>query len=301
MKETVYYVGRSGTCHYQTLEAALAAAPKDDSPLLLLVQAGDYRENVKLYRDNVTIRALGEVKIIGELSAHQLDEEGKPLGTFRTATLLVNARNIRLCNLTIINEAGPGEVVEQAVAAFLWGQSIQLEHCRFLGYQDTLCLGPLPPTDKYGNPMTAAYIRRTFAESSYTLDYCYVEGTLDFIFGGGQAEFFRCQIHSLTQPDQLPGYITAAATPEQQNSGFCFKDCLLTAESETANVFLGRPWRSYAAVSFEDCRIDSHIDPKGWGDWDNPANHQTVKFREANNQYLGSSLQRPEWVDFSKE
>lgn len=77
--------------------------------------------------------------------------------------------------------------------------------CRFLGFQDTLFT--------YGKG-----VRNYFEE-------CYIEGTVDFIFGWSTAVFNRCRIHSLGK-----GYVTAPSTDQGQRFGYLFYDCQLTAE-----------------------------------------------------------------------
>jgi pectin methylesterase-like acyl-CoA thioesterase len=33
------------------------------------------------------------------------------------------------------------------------------------------------------------------------------------------------------------------------------------------NIFLGRPWRDYAKVTFIDTEMGAHIMPAGWSEW----------------------------------
>ena len=54
-----------------------------------------------------------------------------------------------------------------------------------------------------------------------TYEYCWIEGTVDFIFGGADAIFRQCRIHSLASKN--PGYITAASTPKIKNQGIVLK------------------------------------------------------------------------------
>ena len=76
---------------------------------------------------------------------------------------------------------------------------------------------------------------------------CYIEGTVDFIFGSSTAFFDNCQIHSLGR-----GYLTAASTPEGRDHGYVLRGCRLTAEPGVELVMLGRPWRPYAKTVFVD-------------------------------------------------
>ena len=74
----------------------------------------------------------------------------------------------------------------------------------------------------------------------------------------------------------------------------------MTAEPDTRNVYLGRPWRPYANVLFEACKIGGHVHPTGWDNWDDKKNEQTVKFSEHNNNYE-TSIKRPEWIHLEKQ
>ena len=55
-------------------------------------------------------------------------------------------------------------------------------------------------------------------------DQCYIEGTLDFIFGPATAWFEQCDIHSKSNE-----YVTAASTPAYQAYGYVFNRCRLTS------------------------------------------------------------------------
>lgn len=76
-------------------------------------------------------------------------------------------------NITFQNTSGP---VGQAVACLVVGDRTHFKKCRFLGFQDTLYT--------WG------------ADSRQYYEECYIEGTVDFIFGASTAVFHRCHIHS---------------------------------------------------------------------------------------------------------
>lgn len=265
----------------------------------MTILAGDYQENVSCYASNVKIFGLGKVIIKGNLSAELLDEAGKALTTFRTATFFIEAKNVELNNLVIINDAGPGELVGQAVALFNFGHQTKLVDCSLSGYQDTLCTGPLPPTQKDGSPFCTPKLLKKYSYCYQEYENCFIEGTIDFIFGGAQAIFRNCELRSRARDGSEGGFITAASTPESQKTGFIFDECYLSAEKGVEQIYLGRPWRSYAKTSFENCFIGAHIIAIGWNDWDNPKNRETVMYQEKNNSYAGQ-FKRDEWINFEK-
>jgi pectin methylesterase-like acyl-CoA thioesterase len=54
--------------------------------------------------------------------------------------------------------------------------------------------------------------------------------------------------------------------PEQQ-SGYVFDHCRVTADAGVDRVFLGRPWRWYSTVVFLDSELDAKVSPQGWKEW----------------------------------
>ncbi|CAN7013120.1 unnamed protein product, partial [Brassica oleracea var. botrytis] len=75
---------------------------------------------------------------------------------------------------------------------------------------------------------------------------------VDFIFGNGQSIYKKCVINVLgaTLKPGVAGYITAQGrTNPYDASGFVFTDNLVHG---TGKAFLGRPWRSYARLTFAE-------------------------------------------------
>jgi Pectin methylesterase len=100
------------------------------------------------------------------------------------------------------------------------------------------------------------------------------------------ALFERCTIYS-----KRNSYITAASTPKDIKFGYVFKECKLTAAPEVTKVYLGRPWRPYAATVFMNCEFGKHILPVGWHNWNNTENEKTVRYSEYMNAGEGASTQ----------
>ena len=119
------------------------------------------------------------------------------------------------------------------MALFVAGDKCVFKNCKMKGFQDTLYT--------YGENSRLYY------------ENCYIEGTTDFIFGKSTAWFENCTIHS-----KQNSYITAAATPENVTYGYVFNKCRLTADDGVEKVYLGRPWRPYAAVLFTKCEMGKH-------------------------------------------
>ncbi|MEK4669700.1 pectinesterase family protein [Niallia sp. FSL R7-0271] len=291
-------VGRNEFCDFSSIQSALDYWQDEQGPFELTVLSGDYYENILLYQSDISIIGVGTVRIIGNRFALQKNEQQQEIGTFQTATFFINGSNIAIENIDMINNAGPGEKVGQAVALYNEGTNVMFKSCSFKGYQDTICLGPLPPLQKNGQLFSTPEIKASLDEHSCHFSDCYIEGTVDFIFGGGAAVFQSCEIKSLRRPNNAEGFITAASTPEGKK-GFHFEHCYLTGEEDVANVFLGRPWRSFAKTTFANCRIGAHIHPTRWDDWDNHHNRKTVMFKEYKNIYYSKKeLVMLDWINF---
>ncbi|MBD0367212.1 MAG: pectin esterase, partial [Flavisolibacter sp.] len=116
---------------------------------------------------------------------------------------------------------------------------------------------------------------------------CYIEGTVDFIFGSSTAVFDSCTIFG-----KRGGFFTAASTPEHKKFGYIFLNCHITGDAPAASFYLGRPWRPYAKTVFIDCRMDNIVRPEGWNNWDNPANEKTAYYAEYKNYGEGAAINK---------
>lgn len=313
MSESIYElrVSRAASGAYPTISDALAATdqlyPDAEQPVMIHVDPGEYRERVEIHRPHVTLagETADSVRIVGSLGAKVPSEDGSgvdgTLGTFRTYTVLVDADDVRLENLTIVNDAGDGREVGQAIALYADGDRLVVDACRITGRQDTLFLGPLPPREvKPGGFMGP----KQFAPRRVGRQYfrrCRIEGDVDFIFGGARAYFEGCEIRSLNRDMDVNGYVTAASTPEGEPYGFVFHGCSFTAPDDVApdSVYLGRPWREWAQTVLIDCWLGQHIKREGWWDWNKPAAHERAR-------YVGASLHGPAgdaagWAPWARE
>ena len=257
-----YVVSQYGQGDFKTIGEAIEAAPDyNEQETRIYITKGRYYEKIIIPESKRYITFIGEdvkntVLYFDDYTTMQTTN-GNKLGTSGTATLNIRAEDFRAENITFANTAGP---IAQAVAVLVAGNRAIFENCRFLGYQDTLY---------------------TFAKDSKQLYRdCYIEGTVDFIFGAATAFFDHCTINCLRN-----GYITAAATQKDTPYGYVFKDCIITAEPDICGyVFLGRPWRPYAKTVFIDCTLGRFIAPEGWHNWNNTENERTAFYGEYNSR-----------------
>lgn len=291
-------VSRAASGAYPTISDALAATdqlyPDAEQAVTIHIDPGEYRERVEIHRPHVTLagETADSVRIVGSLGAKMPSEDGSgvdgTLGTFRTYTVLVDADDVRLENLTIVNDAGDGREVGQAIALYADGDRLVVDACCITGRQDTLFLGPLPPREVKPGGFIGP---KQFAPRRVGRQYfrrCRIEGDVDFIFGGACAYFEGCEIRSLNRNMDVNGYVTAASTPEGEPYGFVFHGCSFTAAQDVApdSVYLGRPWREWAQTVLIDCWLGQHIKREGWWDWAKPAAHERA-------HYAGASLHGP--------
>lgn len=309
--EQVFEVSTERAGAYRSISDALAAAdqlyPDAEQPVRIHVDPGEYRERVEIHRSHVTLvgETADSVRIVGSLGAKMPSEDGSgvdgTLGTFRTYTVLVDADDVRLEDLTIVNDAGDGREVGQAIALYADGDRLVVDACCITGRQDTLFLGPLPPREVKPGGFIGP---KQFAPRRVGRQYfrrCRIEGDVDFIFGGARAYFEGCEIRSLNRNMDVNGYVTAASTPEGEPHGFVFHGCSFTAAQDVApdSVYLGRPWREWAQTVLIDCWLGQHIKREGWWDWNKPAAHERAC-------YAGAILHGPAgdtagWVPWTRE
>tara|TARA_R110000868_G_scaffold22358_5_gene91755 strand:+ start:1102 stop:2109 length:1008 start_codon:yes stop_codon:yes gene_type:complete len=268
-----FVVSKDESGDFSTIQEAINAS--DDSEnreVLILIKAGIFKEKIVIPKSKHHITLIGENKettiITYDDYSSKIDSVSKQaINTFTSYTLLVQADDISIKNLTIQNSTcNKG----QAVALHVEGNRFFMTDSNILGCQDTLFTE--------GENSNQFYLN------------CYIEGTTDFIFGPATVVFKDCTIKS-----KKDSYITAASTPENKAFGYAFINCDLIADSNATKVFLGRPWRPYAKTVFIKCRLENHIVPEGWNPWLDkrfPDKDKTAYYAEYKNKGKGSDISK---------
>jgi polygalacturonase len=248
-------VAADGSGDYKTVQEGVDALRENGGTVL--VKPGTYREVVHIAKPRVRMQGLGDdpakVVIVYSNSAYSSG------GTFHSATAFVTGDDFYAENMTFQNDYSRSHGLQpqgsQAIALSVRGDRAIFRNVRFLGAQDTLFAASRSCQTDTG-PCTPA--RQYFYN-------CYIEGNVDFIFGDAEAVFDHCHIHVIAHPQV---YITAQSRryPEQQ-SGYIFDHCRITADAQVGKIFLGRPWRAYATVVFLESQLDEKVDPAGWAEW----------------------------------
>ncbi len=278
--------------HYTSLQKAIDDAVPGD---ILYISNGIYEEVITIKTPSLILQGEDRDKTIIRYHnyANKFITPDEKCGTFRSYTCLIDANKVELHNLTIENTAGLGEDVGQTIALYADGD-IFVSHCNIRSHQDTLFLGPLPKKSFQINGFRGPkeLSKRTITNQHYS--HCLIEGDIDFIFGGANAIFEHCIIHSLNLYQRCNGYVCAPCTYPNQ-PGLLFDSCSFTSNCKENTVYLGRPWRDQARCVIKNSFLDKHITKEGWHDWGKDITH--VHFEEINNHGPGSSTKnRVPWL-----
>ncbi|HLT54000.1 MAG TPA: pectinesterase family protein [Flavobacteriaceae bacterium] len=265
-------VAQDGSGDFKQIQEAINSV-RDLGPgyVQFYIKNGVYEENIEIPSWKRYLTFIGESKektiIVGNNYSGKLTANGGKHSTFTSHTVLVEGDDIHFKNITIQNtwcEKG------QAVALHVEGDRFIAEDCNILGCQDTVYTANEGSRQYYLN--------------------CYIEGTTDFVFGQATAVFQDCEIHSLKD-----SYITAAATPQNQDFGYVFFNAKLTSKEDVREVYLGRPWRPFAKTVFINSEMGKHILPEGWYHWPGdamfPEKENTAYYAEYNSKGEGANAE----------
>lgn len=282
---------------FTTITSAIAAVPKDNSQEVIInIPDGEYHEVVIIDKPNVTLIGAQNTTITFNNHAQQIMKDGSKRGTFRSYTVLVDAINVKLINLTIENSSGNGDIVGQAIALYAEKDGLVVSNCKIIGHQDTLFTGPLPLKEKELNgfigpkQFSQRIIPRLLFENTY------IEGDIDFIFGSAIAYFDHCTIFSKNRNKDINGYICAISTYENCKYGYVFNHCRFLSDCKDNTVYLGRCWREHAKCTIINSFIDKHIIDEGYSNWNCPDPRETTCFLEKNNYGPKANAKRVDWV-----
>lgn len=269
-------VSFDGSGTHKTVQEAITAAPDSGTKAFrILIKPGRYEGQIIVPATKRNLYFVGE-EVENTVLTYNLNVQETNSTTnlkFKGTGVIVLADNFRAEGITFENTSGDHG---QALALRVDGDRAIFQHCRLLGWQDTVMLN----------------------NGRHYFTNCYIEGRVDFIYGSATAVFDRCTIHS-----KNGGYITAASTPKEREFGFVFSNCKLTGDpapwtdptgkiptkrSKNPQAYFGRPWRPYAHVAFLNCEVGDHIRAEGWHNWGNPTNELTARYMEFGNTGPGT-------------
>lgn len=149
------------SCTYKTISKALAALPKGSTTYTVSIAPGTYKEKVTISRSNVILKpSSGTVYI--EYSAGHNTQSSTGSDT-DSAVLTITGSNVKLYNIVVANTYKQTRNIAN-LALNLAGPKASFYNVKFYGFQDTLLI----------NRGGSGYFKK-----------CYVEGSVDFIWGYG--------------------------------------------------------------------------------------------------------------------
>lgn len=302
-------VAKDGSGDFTSIQAAINAAPTGrTTPYKIYIRKGKYIEAVNIPTNKPFIQLVGES--LSETIISYDNYSGKPnpaggtYGTSTCGTLIINAPDVMLMNLSVENSVAYGKDANatppapgdgpQAVAVYTTSDRVVFFNCRFNGGQDTYYGGNIEGTRAY-------------------LKNCYIDGNTDFLFGSSTIIFDTCIIYPRTRLDGgNGGYITAVNTKQVSGYGYVFRDCKITKNRGTTFYSLGRPWqndastadasKSHNKVAFLNTAMGSSINATGWSTWDAGTNTSYITYAEYNSKkYDGTPVDVSNRVPWSKQ
>jgi len=244
-------VAQDGSGDYTTVQAAFNDVPDFYTGMwFIYVKAGTYKEKLMLALNKTNVVLKGENAMTTILTYD--DYAGKPGigGTSNCYSTAIEADDFTAVDITFQNTVKNDGTFpdQQGVALRVNGDRGSFYNCRLLGYQDTYYA--------WGGHGTV----RTYMKE------CYIEGSVDFIFGRNINVFDNCHIHVNRQS----GCITAPSTDAASKFGFVFMNCKITADSVGFNgvpitsFHLGRPWQGRPQCVYLNCEEPATLSPEGW-------------------------------------
>ncbi|CAA7013017.1 unnamed protein product [Microthlaspi erraticum] len=260
-------VGQNGSSDFKTIQAAIDSIPSgNDKWIKISLQNGIYNEKIIIpsEKQKIVMQGNDASKVIV-----QYNDAGQSNGS---GPVIVYAQYFVAINITFKNSYDPitsvgvpYKEIKVAPSIILMADKAWFYGCSFISVQDTLA-------DLVGR---------------HLFQNCYIEGAIDFIWGGGQSIYKKCLIYVKGMKTNkmkdyeggiLPGFITAQGrASEQDTSGFVFKYCVITGDGMAS---LGRAYRGYSRVLFYKTSMSNIIVPQGWDAWFYKGQEDKITFAE---------------------
>lgn len=276
-KPTSLMVATDGRGEFCTVQGAIDFVPQNNTkPVAITVRRGTYNE-INYVRSNkpfITVRGEDRRRSV----IQYVNNNNRNSGNFRVM-FGVDAPDFTLENITLHNLTP--YLGSQAEAFRSGNLRVLLNRVNLKSFQDTLLI------------QVQAFVTNS-----------YIEGDVDFIWGGGEVFFQNCELKALHA-----GYYVQARNPIGflgVENGYVFVHCRLTraADLGDATSYLARIDPNVfprSQVVFIGCAMDAHIRPEGWL-LDNATEAPEVQFWEYQSTDLeGNPLDVSRRAPFSRQ
>ncbi|GFP93626.1 pectinesterase 4 [Phtheirospermum japonicum] len=264
-------VAKDGSGQFRTIGQAIAAYPANHrGRFIIYVKAGVYDEqvivdkkkpNIFMYGDGIDRTIITGDKNFGK----------KGIKTMHTATFANEAPGFVARGITFRNMAGAEG--HQAVAFRSQGDMTAMFDCSFEAHQDTLYYQSF----------------RQFYRN------CRIYGTVDFIFGKGEAVIQDSEIIVRRPlPNQFNTVTADGREIRKGSNGLVIQNCRIVPDNFLYPIrfkiqtYLGRPWTEEALTVVMQSELGDFIQPAGWKLWDGANNHKTCQMYEHANRGPGA-------------
>ncbi|GAB4850752.1 Probable pectinesterase 67 [Ancistrocladus abbreviatus] len=245
----------NGDGHFKSVQAAVDSVPEGNSHWVVIhIRKGVYREKVHIPENKPFIfmrgNGIGRTSIVWSQSSTKNAESA----TFTADAPKFHRFRHKLQVQNIAPIGMPQTSQNQSVAMFVSSDKVAFYHCGFFSNHNTLF-------DHKG---------RHYYES------CYIQGSLDFIFGAARSTFYStegwpeelqdCEVFVIADwREGIDGSITAHnKQTAEEDTGFVFVKGKVYG---TGEVYLGRAKGAYSKVIFAETYLSMTITRRGWTNW----------------------------------
>ncbi|XP_018831068.1 putative pectinesterase 63 [Juglans regia] len=261
----VIKVRRKGGANFKTITDAINSIPAGNTRrVIIYIGHGVYKEKITIDPSKPFVTLYGAPNSMPTLT---YDGTAAQYGTVDSATLIVQSDYFVAANIIIANSSPRPDGRRkgaQASALRISGDKAAFHNCKIKGFQDTIC-------DDRG--------KHFFKD-------CYIEGTVDFIFGSGTSLYMNTTLNVLG--DGGFTVIAAQAREYDDETGYSFVHCSVIGTG--IGTYLGRAWMNKPRVIYAYTIMSGVVSPVGWSDNFHKERDGTVFYGEYKNSGPGASV-----------
>lgn len=245
-------VAQDGSGDYQTLQAAIDAAPAQrGTPWLIFVKNGRYNEHIDIPVTKTNLHIIGQDRDKAVIYDDRLCGGDNAYSVDPGATVVVKGTDTFFENITLENSYGhEKQAGPQALALNTVADRVALNNVALLSYQDT-------------------WITTSTQKNRHYIKNSLIEGAVDFIYNGGDVYLDGDTIEINRTSG---GYIVAPNHTADTKWGYVFQNNIIRPGKDfktgqtlnVTDVWLGRPWHNAPKTVFINTQTFVPIPAKGW-------------------------------------